>query len=277
MKNILAITIFLFLAIQPLQAEDKPRYISLAPSTTEILFALGLDNEIVGVSSYCNYPEKAKAKESIGDFSNPNIEKIVSLRPDCIFCTGLEQAPVVDKLKKLNLNVYVSDPKNTKELFETILDIGKLTNREYTAQILVKKIELELEETSDKVGLIALDQRKKVFIEIWHDPLTTAGQGSFIDEIITFSGGINIAKDTKRPYSIFSTEEVIRRDPDCIILAYMGQDKSVKALEQRFGWNNIKAVKNKRVFSDIDQNIILRPGPRIGKAAKEIYERIYQR
>ena len=275
MKNIFLIISFVFLSIKPIQAQDLPRCISLAPSTTEILFALGLDDEIVAVSSFCNYPDKVKTKEKVGDFSSPNIEKIVSLRPDYIFCTGLEQAPIIHKLKRLNLKVYVADPKNVKELFETILDIGKITKREYAAQILVKNIEQELREVSEKVELTPQEKRPRVFIEIWHDPLTTAGAGSLIDEIITLAGGINIATDTKRPYSIFSPEEVIQRNPDCVILTYMEKNKPLKILERRLGWNNITAVKQNRVFNDIDPNIVLRPGPRIGKAVKEIYQRLY--
>ncbi|MFA6384158.1 MAG: ABC transporter substrate-binding protein, partial [Candidatus Omnitrophota bacterium] len=89
-----------------------PRYISIAPSTTEILFALGLDKEIVGVSSYCDYPAAAATKQVIGDFSHPNMEQIFSLKPDYIFCTGLEQAPIITELKRLKFNVYVADPAN---------------------------------------------------------------------------------------------------------------------------------------------------------------------
>ncbi len=107
-------------------SEQAPRYISLAPSTTEILFALGLDKEIVGVSSYCDYPPQAISKEKVGNFSHPSIEKIISLRPDYIFCTGLEQAPAIAELRRLNLNVYVADPKNMQELLESIRQIGKI-------------------------------------------------------------------------------------------------------------------------------------------------------
>lgn len=256
-------------------AKERPRYISLAPSTTEILFALGLDSEIVGVSSFCNYPPEAQNKEKIGNFSQPNIEKIISLRPDYIFCTGLEQAQAIAELKRLNLNLYVADPKNIEELLLSIEEIAKITHRENDALALIKNIKGTIEEISLKVSRIPQNKRQKVFIEIWDKPLTTAGGGTFLDEMITFAGGINIANDTRRPYSTFSAEEVIRRNPDCIIFGYMDKEKPLLLVEARLGWNVISAVKNNRLYNDIDSDILLRPGPRVALAIKEIYHRLY--
>ena len=265
----------LVIALAGTVPSKKPRYISLAPSTTEILFALGLDEEIVGVSSYCDYPEKVFSKEKVGNFSRPNIEKIVFLKPDYVFCTGLEQAPMVVELKHLGLNVYVSDPANIKELFDSISDIGKITRREKEAGNLIRYMQTKIDEISVKVRQITENKKPKVFIEIWHDPLTTAGRGSFIDELITLAGGRNIADDTKRAYSIFSAEEVIRRNPDCIILTYMEREKPSKVMEGRFGWKEISAVKNNRVYSDIEPNILIRPGPRVVEGIEQIYKRLY--
>ncbi|MDD5166183.1 MAG: cobalamin-binding protein [Candidatus Omnitrophica bacterium] len=253
----------------------NPRYISLAPSTTEILFALGLDKEIVGVSSYCNYPPEAKTKESIGNFSRPNIEKILSLEPDCIFCTGLEQAPIIDELKRLNLKVYASDPRNIKELFDSIRDIAKITRKNREAEDLIKDMQIQIDDITSQAKSIPRNKRLKVFIEIFNDPLTTAGKGTFIDELITMAGGINIAGDTIRPYTIFSQEEVIKRNPDCIIIAYMGQEKPAELMLKRFAWDSISALKNNRIYNDIDPDTLLRPGPRVVSGLKEIYKRLY--
>ncbi len=254
---------------------NKPRYISLAPSTTEILFALGLDEEIVGVSTYCNWPPKAKSKEKVGQFSQVNIEKILSLRPDYIFCTGLEQAPIITELRRLNLKVYAADPTNMQDLFNSISDIGKITGKINEAESLITDMETGIEEITSKVRLIPESKKPKVFIEIWHDPLTTAGKGSFVDELITLAGGVNIASDTRRPYSIFSPEEVIKRDPDCIILTYMDKELPLKLVGGRFGWKGISAVKNNRLYNDIGSDLLLRPGPRIVQGLKEIHKRLY--
>ncbi|MDD2751582.1 MAG: cobalamin-binding protein [Candidatus Omnitrophica bacterium] len=273
MKRLLLIIALILLGAVP--AIAKPRYVSLAPSTTEILFALGLDEEIVGVSSYCNYPQKAKSKTKVGDFSHPSIEKIVSLKPDYIFCTGLEQAPIVTSLKQLKFNVYVADPKNLQEVIDTIIEIGQITKREYNAQILAKQIQDEIEVMSVKTSAIPPEKQPKVFLEIWHDPLTTAGSGSYLDELVTAAGGINIANDTSRPYSIFSPEEVIKRNPDVMILTYMGGKKPGESVAKRFGWQEISAVKNNRIYNDIDPDLLLHPGPRVALAIKEINKRLY--
>lgn len=253
----------------------KPRYISLAPSTTEILFAIGLDDEIVGVSTYCDWPAQAKSKKKIGEFSQVNIEKILSLKPDYIFCTGLEQAPIITELRRLKLKVYVADPTNMQNLFNSIMEIGRITGRTKEAENVVRGMESVVKEISSKVKLIPEHKKPRVFIEIWHDPLTTAGKGSFIDELITLAGGVNIAHDTKRAYSIFSPEEVIRRNPDCIILAYMDKERPENLLGGRFGWKGISAVKNNRLYNDISPALLLRPGPRVTLGLKEIHKRLY--
>jgi len=254
--------------------ERSPRYISLAPSTTEILFALGLNEQVIAVSSFCNFPEAARTKEKIGDFSRPNIEKILSLKPDYIFCTGLEQAPVIEELRRLKLNVYVSDPVNVSQLLDSIRNIGAITQKKDASEKIIGEISRAVGEVKARV-LRANKPRPKVFIEIWYDPLTTAGPGSFVDELLSIAGGENIASDTKRPYSIYSPEQVIKHKPDCILLAYMGVQRPSNLLLERAGWQDIPAVRNKRLYDDINPDIILRPGPRIVEGLEEIHKRLF--
>jgi len=123
--------------------------------------------------------------------------------------------------------------------------------------------------------MVPENKKPKVFIEVWHDPLITAGKGSFVDELITLAGGRNIAYDTRRPYSIFSWEEVISRNPDCIILTYMEKEKPAKIMDSRLGGKEILAVKNNRVYADINPDILIRPGPRVVEGIEEIYTRLY--
>jgi len=273
MKKIILSLVFVFFILSNAQAAS--RYISLAPSTTEILFALGLGEDVVGVSSYCNYPPETKNKAKVGDFSHPNIEKIISLNPDYIFCTGLEQAPVIEELKHLKFNTYVADPANTEELFKTIADIGAITYREKEAAALIRKMKDDIAQVGADIQLIPQGKRVKVFVEIWHEPLMTAGRGSIIDTIITLAGGINVAHDVPRPYCNFSAEKVVSLDPQVIILAYMDRESPLKLVEGRFGWANIAAVRNKRVFNDIDPELLLRPTPRITEGLKKLYKKLY--
>jgi len=268
--------VFCFSSINDAFAKEKQlRIISLAPATTEILFALGLDKEIVGVSEFCNYPKEAQAKEKIGTFSQPNIEKILSLRPDLIFGTGLEQAPAIAKLKQLNLSIFVSDPKNIDELLQSIREIGRLTKKEKEAALLIGNMEKRIEKINFQVSGISKEKKQKVFVEIWHSPLTTVGSGSFINELIALSGGVNITSDIKSAYSSVAQEVVLKRNPDCIILAYMGNLSPIEQVMARPGWENIAAVKNKRVYNDISPDTLLRPGPRVVEALEELHKKLY--
>jgi iron complex transport system substrate-binding protein len=273
MKYFFLITLFVIVLAGVSFAE--PRYISLAPSTTEILYALGLGDNIVGISSFCNYPPETAAKPKMGDFSHPNIEKIFSLKPDYVFCTGLEQELAIIDLKRLKLNVYEANPSNMEELFKTITDIGSITARQPQAADLIAKMKTDIAQIRAKTQLIPDNKKIKVFIEIWQEPLMTAGRGSFVDELITLAGGINIAHYVVRPYCNYSSEKVVALNPDCIIMTYMDKEPPLKLVESRFGWSKINAVKNKRVFNDINPDIILRPGPRISDGLKEIYKRLY--
>ena len=255
---------------------SEQRIISLSPATTEILFALGLGDKIIGNTTFCNYPEEAKAVKKVGTFSEPNIEKILSLRPDIIFATGLEQAQAVERLRKTGLKVFVSDPKNVVEFFQSILQIGKLTNKEKEAETLAAGIEKRIDIIKAKAEKIPESRKLKVFIEIWHDPIMTAGPGSIVDELLTLAGGINIAYDTPRAYSRFSPEVIIQRNPDVIILGYMTEYNTKDLVSSRLGWQKVKAVINKRVITDISPDIILRPGPRIADGLEAIYRHLYE-
>ena len=267
--------LFLYQEDSSLDEAKKQRVISLTPATTEILFSLGLDEEIVGVTTFCNFPSKALSKERVGTFSQPDIEKIIHLKPDIIFATGLEQVPVVAKLRQLRLKVYVSDPSNIKELFTSIKEIGELTRREKEALDLIEQMNVAIEQVKNKVDLVGRDGRPKVFIEIWHDPLMSAGRGSFVDELISLAGGVNIAHNLPRAYSYFSPEQVIKLNPDCIILGYMGKEKAQNIIKNRLGWSSVKAVKNDRIYNDINPDLFLRPGPRLVKGLQEIHKKLY--
>jgi len=259
-----------------LSAERPLKIVSLAPSTTEILFELGLADNIIGVTTFCNYPPEAQTKDQVGTFSNPDIERIVYLAPDMVFATGLEQAPVVEKLKRFNMKVIVSDPSTFRELFSSIRQMGELTDRKKEADLLVRQMTSRIRRVRRKAEKIPVDVKPKVFIEIWHDPLMSAGKGSFVDELITAAGGRNIASDTPRPYSYFSAEQVIKRDPDCIILGYMNKNTPIDTFRERLGWGDISAVKNGCVYNDIDSDLFMRPGPRLVEALEKIHNRIYQ-
>jgi len=269
---------FFFIAsTEALPAPKALRIISLAPSATEILFALGLDEEIVGVSSYCNYPPRANKKERIGTFSRPNYEKIIHLAPDIVFATGLEQAYSVEQLRLLGIKVFVCHPSTFEELFSAIEEIAGMTERRQKGEALVNSMRSKLADIESSLRRqYSGVRRPRIFIEIWRQPLITAGEGSFLNDIIRHAGGENIAYDTPRPYSYISAETVIARDPECIIMGYMTRVSGRDLLAKRLGWGHISAVADGRVYDDIQPDVLMRPGPRSAQAVEELYKRLYR-
>lgn len=270
------ICLLCLLVPHPLRADQEhPRYISLAPATTEILFSLGLDEEIVAVSSYCNYPPEALAKEKIGSFSQPNREKILALRPDIIFATGLEQAPAVHDLRRMGFRVVVSDPETIDALYASIREIARLTHRALEGERLIESMRTTIDGVAQACERAPAHKRPQVFVELWHEPLMTAGRGSLVDEVVRRAGGVNIASDTPRPYSMFSPEAVIARDPDCIIFAYMDPAAPAARLRRRAGWDRVRAVLTGNLINDINPDIILRPGPRLAQGIEQLHRKLY--
>lgn len=268
---------FLFCPASAEQSQNK-RIISLTPASTEILFALGLEDEIIGVSSYCDWPPQARRKESVGSFSNPNIEKIISLKPDMVFLTGLEQERLKTILSKLGIDYVVLHPSNLKELILSIEKTAKLTGREKESRILINNITDVMRRIKTTVSKIPEKDRPRVYLEFWHDPVMTVGGDSFINDMIETAGGINIAKDLRRSYSRIDPEVVILRNPNVIILTYHIKNESCikKIFTGRIGWQNIDAVKNNRIFQDINPDLVLRPGPRVIEGLTELYKRFYE-
>jgi len=278
MRIIRTIIIFLILFSWTLSsyAQDKEqRIVSLAPSTTEILFALGLEKNIVGVSTYCNWPPEVNSYPRAGSFSQANVEIITTFKPDIIFGVSLEQTPSVTHLQQLGFNVEVIDPKSIDELYQAIKKIGYLTDRQYRAEELVSEIKLRIALVKEKVAKIPIAERPKVFLELWDNPLLTTNVSSFVGELIETAGGRNIAYDAPREYSRFSTEVVIERNPDIIIMGHEAGTNAMAVLDERYGWDQINAVKLHQIYGDINRDLYLRPGPRIVEGIEALYEHFY--
>ncbi len=275
-KAVLLASVFLLTCARP-DAYGAMRIVSVTPATTEIACALGLEEELVGVSTFCDYPPSVKKKEKIGSFSDPNLEKIIMLKPDAVLATGLEQAQAVEKMEKLGLNVISVEPGDFEGLFRSVTEIGKACGKEKRASELVRDMRRSLGSLRARVSGISASLRPKVYFEIWNDPIMTAGKGSFIDEMISIAGGINISGDTGRPFSQFSAELVVERDPDVIILGYMaGGPSAAASVGKRAGWSGIKAVRSGRVYDDIDPDTLFRPGPRLIEGVKALNDRLYR-
>jgi len=240
--------------------EAEPQAIvSLAPSNTEILYALGLGDKIVGVTEFCNYPPEVAEKPKVGGFRDVNTEKVVEQEPDLILAANIHTAEVVPALEKLGMTVVVIDPPDIPAVLEGIKLVGKITGQEKEAETLTA----EMGERIDAVAK-AVEGREKprVFWELSSD-LWTAGPGSFINDLIVRAGGENIAAEADSPWAQLSNEAVIEADPEVIFLADHPYGETAESVAARPGWDEISAVVNDRIIEVEDTDIFSRPGPRV--------------
>jgi len=191
------------------------RIISLAPSNTEILFALGLGDKVVGVTEFCNYPEAAKAKPKIGGFSTVDIERVVALEPDLILAAAIHEETVIPALERLGLTVFALAPKTLDKVLDNITLVGELTGKSREATRLVTSLEERIKVITDKTRAVA--ERPRILYLTWHDPLWTTGSGTIEDDLINKAGGENIAYDLTGHKTI-DLETVVQRNPQVIIV-----------------------------------------------------------
>lgn len=244
------------------------RIVSLAPNITEILFSLGLDEEIVGVSIHCNFPEKAKTKVRVGSYISLDFEKITSLKPDLIIATGAGNTrEMVDRLEKLGFQTYTIYPKNFNDILKSIGHIGEVVNREKEARGIIEGLRKRSQRVIELTKGLS---RPKVFIQIGDAPIVTVGKGSFADDLIRLASGENIAGKEKEVYPRFGMEEILKRSPEVIVISSMNPKGDYqKILEEWNRWKTIPAVKNGRIHL-IDSDLLDRPSPRIIDGLEEL-------
>ena len=247
------------------------RIISLSPSNTEILFALGLDDKVVGVTEYCNYPQAAATKPKVGGFSTVDIEKVVSLEPDLVLATNIHSKTVIPALEKLGLTVVALKPTSLPEVLDSITVVGKITGQNKQATKLVSDLRSRIEAITDKTQTLSSNQKPRVFYVTWHDPLMTAGMGTLADDVIANAGGQNIASDISGDKTI-DLETVIYRDPQVIVASIgmgTGEDLPWQYVQTEPRLKNTQALLNDRIYK-IDGDLIHRPGPRIVEALEQM-------
>ncbi|MCM8786093.1 MAG: helical backbone metal receptor [Candidatus Omnitrophica bacterium] len=248
------IFIFLFLVINFIKAEEiLQRIVSLSPAITEDIFILGKGDKIVGNTIYCTRPERAKYIEKVGTVIDVNVEKIYSLKPDIVFATNLTNPKDVERLKSLGLNVVVfSYAENFQKLCDDFIKIGKLIGKEEKAREIIEKVKKELEKIKKQVRK---EKKPKILVQVGTHPLWVAGKESFINDIIEFAGGQNVIEKG----GIYSYEQIIKLNPDVIIITLMGIDgEKEKGIWKKY--NMINAVKNDKIFL-IDSDKICSPTP----------------
>jgi iron complex transport system substrate-binding protein len=248
------------------------RIVSLAPANTEILFALGLGDRVVGVTDYCNYPAEALAIEKVGGYSTVNVEKVIAARPDLVVAAFGNTEEVVDHLRSLGLTIIALHPESIDDVIDNIRLVGTATGTEPEAEAIATDLDQRIAAVTAQTA--GITDRPSVVHVVWYDPLWVSGSGTFQDQMFEMAGGTNAFPDVKG-WEIVSLEEFVTTNPDIILVnsgTGMGESgydliHSYVVDEPRF--QGLAAVKNDRVYV-VDSDMIDRGGPRIVDALEQV-------
>ncbi len=229
--------------------------VSLVPSVTEIVFAVGAGERLVGNTSYCDYPPAARGVYKVGDFANPDIERIVALHPVLVFLSLPVHRPLAEKLAELGIDCYASSPASVEDVLAEIDSIGRLLDAAPAAGRVVGRMRARLE---------ALPQHADsplVYAEVSAAPMMSFGGGTFLDAVLRRAGGRNLYAGEPGEYLTVDPETVVAADPDAILILHPEAD--AREVSSRLGWQGIAAVRAGRVYDRLDPDLLVRPGPRV--------------
>ena len=254
-------------------ASVPKRLISIGPANTEILFAIDAGKQVAGVDGYSNYPQTAKQLTQVGSLVSPAFDTIVALNPDLVIVGTSISKEIVDRLAALGINAAAIAPENLNEIYKAIELLGQICDKSPQANQVVAQMKRRVKRVQEVVEPIPKAKRRSVFYELWHDPLRSAGPGSFIHELIELAGGVNIAGDAKTAWPHFSLEALVGRNPQVI---FTTRRESLTELKEghRKAWNGISAVGANRIYL-LDADEISRPGPRVVQALEAIAQGLY--
>jgi iron complex transport system substrate-binding protein len=231
------------------------RVVSLVPSVTEIVYAVGAGKTLVGNTNQCDYPVEARSVYKVGEFMSPDLERIVALRPGLVFLTLPMHGQLLEKLKEMKVPVYVSRPADVKAVFREIDTVAQLLGQKALGESLVAAMRRRLD------SVPAFADTPRVYAEISGTPLMTAGGGTFINELLGRAGGSNVFESSVQEYPVVDPEAVLAADPEVILLLH--PDMSARDVASRVGWGGISAVRHGRIYDKLDEDLLFRPGPRI--------------
>ena len=241
------------------------RIVSLSPASTEILFAVGAENQIVAVSDFSDYPPQAQNLPKVGGFDGKtlSLEKILSFNPDFVYLTNVMHNHLIPHFESLNIDYYLSDANSFDQVKNEILQIAKITGHTSTGENLVKKFDSAINKINSQNQLL---QKPTVYWEVWNSPFMSVGNSSFINDLIKTAGGINIFQEIAQAYPTVSEETIVAKNPQIIIIP-QNSGITVDSVKNRKGWSQIDAVKNDKIFI-VDDNLLTRSGARIGDSAE---------
>ncbi len=250
-------------------SEPPRRIVSLVPTQTELLFSLGLDKEIVGVTAYCTFPEAARSKEKVGGFADFDIDKISALNPDLVLSFGTIQLPAVEALEKRGKKVFWIYPRTVNDILASFERVGEITGKAQEGKRLRMIAEQKIAALRNALGTIPEKKRPTIYRVMAINPPATIGADSFQTDIFSLAGGKNVFGDVKRDYYEVDAQELIKRDPDVVVIC--GNDENLlrqKLLESPV-YAKLTAVKSGSVMV-IPCDFICRPGQHVVETAERI-------
>lgn len=253
-------------------AKPPARIVSLAPSITEMLFSLGLEEQIVGVTEFCDYPAAAQSKAKVG-YANPSVEAIIALRPELVLAPRDFLRPDLQvKLEQLKIPVFVLDAHTLEDIPLHIHTLGQMFEKVSAANAVTQLMRQRITEIRRKVEPLPA---KRVLYVLNSQPLITVGPGSFIHQMISVAGGTNIATQASEAYPRLSMETVLKQDPEVLIFP-SGEVETVPRSEQQQWrrWDSLSAVKHQR-FHEVSSSLLNRPGPRVVDGLEQLARAIH--
>ena len=253
--------------------ENPERVVSLAPSITEIIFALNQGHRLKGVTMYSDFPPEAKKLPRVGSYVHPDLERIVALQPDlCLATKDGNPREIVRRLESLGIPVYAVNPRDMEAILGTIREIGKLLNATGRAESLTKEMGTRIEKIKALVG--KTDRRPRVFFQIGISPIVSIGTPTFTHELIELAGGINISEGPVA-YPRYSREQLLALSPEVFIVSSMAGEKAIdRARREWQQLQNVPAVRDGRLFF-VDSNLFDRPTPRMVEALELLVRLIH--
>lgn len=247
-------------------ARPARRVVSLAPSATEMLFAIGTGPLLVGVSTYDDYPPAVKRLPRVGTFSGPDLERIVAARPDLVVAAYGNPLELIDRLRRRGTPVYVSNPTTVDGVLRNMTDLGGLTGKSTSARRVVRDLQDRLRRVARSIGRRS---PVKTLVVIWDEPLTVAGGKSFIQDILRRAGGANAARRLSEAYPKLDPERLVALDPPVILFPVGGDRAKLDRLKNRAGFRQTTAGRTGRIYT-LNPDWLMRPGPRVVQGVEAI-------
>ncbi|MDI3478166.1 MAG: cobalamin transport system substrate-binding protein, partial [Thermoanaerobacterium sp.] len=253
-----------FMGRQVTIKKEPKRIVSLSPSTTELIYAIGAGKDVVGVTNYDDYPEEVKSVAKVGGYEGPNIEAILAQKPDIVFASNLSGKDQMETIEKSGIPVVVLEAQNINQIYDSIKILGEITGNVEKGNEIISNMKDKIKEINDKVKNLP---KVNVFYVVDTNGNWTAGKGTFIDELITLAGGNNVASDANG-WAQYSMEKLLQKNPDVIITSQHATNAN--NIKNMPGYKDTKAAKDGKIFIISNDDIVTKPSNRIVLGLEEI-------